>query len=273
MIKVKWVPIADADIAHFKIFRSMIGFKTTEEAPFGLVAGDTLQLKINDAITQTITFTGDSAIQDIVDLVNASISGGTAYASGDFLIVRSNIRSEPGFITIVGGTALTKLGLTARTISAQSETELIGVVPFGTSEFEDADGVLEDYYGISTVDSLANESNISSLRQAINFSGPICVVEGCITDLQGRRIPDVKVTAKVITPPESVQDHTFITKDTLSVLSGEDGRFSLPLLQKAEVLFEIDGVRVSDPIFIPELPYVFFDSLDVSMEYYFKDRV
>jgi hypothetical protein len=130
---------------------------------------------------------------------------------------------------------------------------------------------LEDFYSISTVDNSGNESNKSNPRQAVNFTGPICVVEGCITDLQGRRVCDVLVTARLVTPPESVQDHTFITKKEVSVLTGEDGRFSLPLLQKASVIFEIDETRVSDPICIPEKPYVFFDELAIDYNYKFKD--
>ena len=275
MITLRWAPLEGADISTYKIYRAMIGVKTTFEAPFGLVNGDTLQLKLNDTSVQTITFDQDYDIDDLVDFVNANITGGTAYkvSGSDALIIRSNIRSEPGFIVVDGGTAVSKLGLNVGPVSENSNMVLVGSVPFGTNDFEDGDGVLEDYYAISTIDSVGNESNLSNARQAINFTGPICVVEGCITDLQGKRVCDVKVTARIVNPPESVQDHSFITKETMSTLTGEDGRFSLPLLQCARVIFEIDDVRVSDPISIPQLPYVFFDDLPIDYKYKLADQV
>ena len=272
MITLRWAPLEGASIVSYKIYRSMIGVKTTFEAPFGLI-NDDLKLKINNDTIQTITFTEDSDAQDLTTYINSVIEGGTAYKAQDteHILIRSNIRSEPGYIVIVAGSALSKMGLSPETISENSTHELIGTVPFGETEFIDPDGVLDDYYSISTVDASGNESNKSNPRQAINFTGPICVIEGCITDLQGRRVCDVQVTARIVTPPESVQDHSFITKKEISVLTGEDGRFSLPLLQNASVIFEIDETRVSDPICVPARPYVFFDELPIDYNYKFKD--
>jgi len=271
-IILRWVPIEGADIASYNIHRSMIGFITEEEAPFGF-NGESLQLKINNQTIQTFNFVDDSDINELVDFLNANMVGATAYKAygTDQLIVRSDIRAGAGFIEIVGGSALLKLGLSPHIISEKSETLKIGSIPYSELEYEDQNGVLEDFYGISTVDNVGNESNISSLRQAINFTGPICVVEGCITDLQGMRVPDVKVLARIVTPPEGAE-HTSIIKDEISVLTGEDGRFSLPILQGARVIFEIDETRVSDPISIPVRPYVFFDDLPIDYEYKFQDR-
>jgi hypothetical protein len=197
-IRLKWVPLPDANIQSFKIHRSMIGFKTTLQAPFGLVNGDDLQLKVNDDTLQTITFDQDYGIVDLVDFINNNITGATAYKSNydDSLILRSNIREAPGFIQLVGGTALPKLGQTPRTISEKSEVEVIATIPGTETQYEDLDGVIHDYYGISTIDTMSNESSVSSLAQAVGFATAICVVEGKVIDLQGRRIPDIKVTAK-----------------------------------------------------------------------------
>ncbi len=271
-IILRWVPIEGADIATYNIHRSMIGFITTNEAPFGL-ADDTLQLKINSNDTQAITIPGNPNIEDLISYLNNNLIGATAYKANEsnHLILRSDIREEPGFIEVIGGTALAKMGVSTRIISERSETNHIGSVPYSELEYEDKDGVLEDFYGISTIDSVGNESNVSTLRQAINFTGPICVVEGCITDLQGMRVPDVKVLARVVTPPEG-SEHTSIIKNEVYVLTGEDGRFSLPLLQGARVIFEIDEARVSDPITIAAQPYVFFDDLPIDYEYKFQDR-
>ena len=273
-IILRWVPIEGADIMTYNIHRSMIGFTTEFEAPFGLVAGDNLRLKINNHNIQEIVFDSDLAIADLVDFLNTTLLGATAYKAkdSDHLIIRSDIREEPGFIEVLGGgSALSKLGISAGIISERSGTTMIGSPPSTELEYEDPDGVLEDFYAISTVDSAGSESSLSTLRQAINFTGPICVVEGCITDLQGMRVPDVKALARVVTPPEGAE-HTSIIKDEIYVLTGEDGRFSLPILQGARVIFEIDDARVSDPITIPEQPYVFFDDLPIDYEYKFQDR-
>ena len=65
-IRLKWVPLPEADIQNSKIHRSMIGFKTPYEAPFGLIAGEDIVLKINNQDTQTITFPGDFEIEVLV---------------------------------------------------------------------------------------------------------------------------------------------------------------------------------------------------------------
>jgi hypothetical protein len=269
MITLRWAPLENADIASYKIYRAMIGVKSSFEEPFGL-SGDDLQLKVNNDNVQTIVFNDDL---NVVLNINANLVGGTAYEATDtdHIIIRSNVRTSPGFLVIVGGSAASKIGLPLATFSEASSMVHIGTIPFGETEFIDPDGVLEDYYAISTIDSGGNESNLSNPRQAINFTGPICVVEGCITDLQGKRVCDVKVLARIVTPPESVQDHSFITKKEISTLTGEDGRFSLPILQKASVIFEIDDTRISDPICIPERPYVFFDELPIDYNYKLKD--
>lgn len=251
----------------------MIGFITEYEAPFGL-SGDILQLKINSpSITSIYLPASVDNISALVVHLNSTLVGATAYRAygSNKLIIRSNIRTAPGVIEIVGGSALAKMGVSTKIISERSHAVKIGSVNFPLQEFEDKDGVLEDFYGLSTVDTLSNESNISSLRQAINFTGPICVIEGCITDLQGMRVPDVKVLARVVTPPAG-SSHTSIIKKEVYTLSGEDGRFSLPVLQNARVIFEIDETRVSDPITIPEAPYVFFDDLPIDQEYKLMDR-
>jgi hypothetical protein len=252
----------------------MIGFLTPLPAPFGLVNGDTLILKINNQTSQTITFTSDMNATDLIAFLNNVLIGATAYiASGtQQIIIRSNMRVSPGYIDIIGGTARSKMGIVNKTISERSDVQLVGTIPFGTVSFTDNDGVLEDFYGVSTIDNLGTESIISNLRQAINFSGPICVVEGCIIDLQGRRVADVSVKARIVSPPTHGGGHSFVTTKEVSTLTGEDGRFSLPLLQTARVIFEINDTKVCDPIAIPELPYTFFDDLGIDYKYMFEDR-
>lgn len=272
-IRLKWVPLPEADIQNSKIHRSMIGFKTPYEAPFGLIAGEDIVLKINNQDTQTITFPGDFGIDGIVIFLNANLVGARAYKSSydNSLIVRSNLREAPGFIQVIGGSALSKLGQDPRIISEKSEVEIITTVPGAESVYADLDGVIQDYYAISTVDNFGNESKRCTLAQAVGFATPICVVEGKVIDLQGQRIPDVVVTAKIVTRPQITSGHSAIIKDELSVLTGEDGRFSLPLLQLSQVIFSINETRISDPIEIPEQDFVYFDDLPIYEDYRFID--
>lgn len=272
-LHVRWVPLNDSGVQTYRIHRSMIGFKTTNQAPFGLINGDTLILKINNETTQTITFTSDMAILDLVSFLNTKLSGARAYKSNydNSLVIRSNYREAPGYIKIVGGTCLPKLGEYARQISEKSEVKLIAEVSGSLNLYEDLDGAIQDFYGISTVDDMGNISRVSSLIQAIGFVAPICVVEGKVVDLQGQRLADVKVTAKIVNRPQMIANHSAIVQAELSVLTGEDGRFSLPLLQKSQVIFEINDTRISDPIEIPQQNYIYFDDLPIYEDYGFKD--
>jgi hypothetical protein len=170
-------------------------------------------------------------------------------------------------VEIVGGTSLVKLGLSIRTITEKSENEEIGSVPHGTNEFEDLNGTLHDFYALATVDNFGNISRKTNMSQAVSFGSPICVVEGKIVDLQGMRIPDVEVTVKIVERPQIMDAHTTIIKDELSTLSGEDGRFSIPVLQGAKVIFEVNRTRISDPVEIPMQDFVFFNDLPIYDNY------
>lgn len=269
-IILRWIPVEEANISKFKIYRSIIGFIIPDQLQYSL-SGLNLQLRINNTTIQNVFFNRTYTQQELVDHLNQSIIGATVF-KGDKIILRSNLRRSPGFVEIVGGTALSVLGLSPKTISEKSDTIFLDEVIYPETTFEDIDGVLEDYYGLSTVDSLNNESLISALRQAINFSGPVCVIEGCITDLQGARKSDIKVTARITTPPTGLE-HTSILQKEVYTLTGEDGRFSLPLLQGVGVIFEINDTRVSDTITVPNVPYVFFDSLEIDYGYIFEDKI
>lgn len=272
-ITLKWESLPSADIASYKIFRSMIGFVTPVEAPYGLVAGDKLNLKINSTDVQTIIFPQDYNAVDMVDFLNNELEDATAYkdAVTNSIYLRPKLRESNCFIEIVSGSAMAKMGLTARIISEKSEFFQIGTVFGDCTEYLDANGAIQDFYCLSTVDSIGNNSKKTSAVQAQQFTGAICVVQGCVSNLQGVRQQDTKVTAKIVCPPEKKGSSGYITDDIVTTLTGEDGKFSLPLLQGAKVLFEIDDTRVSDPVKIPSTSYVDFGTLEIYEEYRFVD--
>jgi len=271
MITLRWSQLPEADVASYKVYRSIIGF-SMPVLPLSTINGKTLILKFNGGSSQTFTFNNSTSI---VDLINATASGGQAYLSSDALkvIIRSNLRSGPdGSVQIVGGTALSDFGLTARTITEKSEDELIASVvapvdPATVVEYLDEDGTLEDYYAISTIDSLSHESLKTAYRRPIESTGLLCVIEGVIFDIQGRRVPNAEVKATIQVPPESTDCSGNISVDPVSEYSGPDGRFSLPLLQKALVRLEIPAIGLNRIISIPEKSFVLINDIRVDLEY------
>ena len=271
MINLRWAPFPDADVASYKVFRSMIGFRAKVVAPATL-SGKTLILKMNGGSSQTITFSGTSSA---VDQITAALTGGKAFlsnADSTWFFVRSNIRSAPGSVQIVGGTALADLQLIARTITEKSEDLQVATVaaledPMEMVEWADVDGVPEDFYAIVSTDSFGNDSLKTSYRQAIAYTGAICVLEGIVTDLQGVRFPDAEISIQLIRYPQAIGKVPQITRQKLTFLTGSDGRFSIPVLQGALVQFEIKEVEFSREIEVPFKAYEFLTDIQVDLDY------
>lgn len=265
MMTLRWLPYPESNVASYRVYRSMVGFSF----PNVSLAGLTLQLKLNGGNTQTFTFTADPPHETI----NATITGGKAYLSQDSskILVRSNIREAPGSVEIVGGTALVTMEQTPRVIAEKTEDVLLSTVPALVDpdevvEFEDPDGVLQDFYAISTLDDLGNESSKTAYKQPIASTGPVCVLEGIISSIQGVRIPDAEVKATLLVAPHVSQD-SHIDKESVSVFSTPDGRFSIPLLQGSLVLLEIPSVKLSQEITVPEESYFFVKDLQTDLQY------
>lgn len=268
MITLKWSPFPGADVVSYKIYRSMVGFEAPVLTPSEL-NGLTLQLKLNGGATQTITFDNSTSS---VDKINATITGGMAYASledSDYFLLRSDIRSTPGSVQIVGGTSLSVFGLTARTIYEKSEDIVIATIPATSDEmvYEDPDGVCQDWYAITTLNTAGEESLKSPYRQPMTYTGDICVLEGIVTTLQGVRIPDAEVIATLIKFPQEIHKAPQISREPIKALTGVDGRFSIPLLQGALVQFEIPIVEFIRNITVPNKPCEFITDLQVDLDY------
>lgn len=268
MTKLKWAPYPEAKIASYRVYRSILGFT----APIlTTLAGKTLTLKINGGALQTVNFTGGSVIDDI----NNAIVGGKAYQSQADLnqfVFRGDLREAPGSIQIVGGTALGDLSLTARIITEKSEDVLLATVPALADpnsfvEFTDPDGCPSDWYAVTTVDPGGCESLKSNYRQAITGGGSLCVIEGIIVNLQGARVVDAEILATIQVPPESGATQAFISTDTISTLSGSDGRFAIALLQGAIVKFECEKIGLTRMIRVPDKPFAFINDIRVDLDY------
>lgn len=274
MIFLSWAQYPEADVAGYHVFRSIIGFAAPLLDPVDLL-GLTLILKLNGGSNQTVTF---NAVDDVATQINAAITGGQAYASiadPTQFIFRSDVREAPGSVQIVGGTALSALGLTARAITQLSESVEVATVlaaadPETLVEFSDPDGALQDFYAVSSIDSLDNESLTTTYKQPISATGALCVVEGIVTDLQGVRLVDRTVRAILKTAPATVEIGSLIDASAaVETLTGPDGRFSLPLLQGATVQFEIPSTNYSRYITVPAQAFAFITDLDTDENYQF----
>lgn len=271
MITLRWAPFPGSDVVSYKVYRSVLGFIAPILSP-SVLNGKTLQLKINSSSLQTITF---DASTDTIAKINSVLTGARAYPSisnSAYFILRDDVRGAPGSVQVVGGTALGLLGLVPKTIYEKSEDSVIseptaGINPEDVVEFQDPDGVCQDWYTVTSKDSQGGESAKAPARQPVTYSGPICVIEGIVTDLQGARVPEAEVTATLVKYPQDIGKCPQITLDPISVRTGSDGRFSIPLLQGTLVQIDIQSVGFSRNITVPPQAYEFLTDLQVDLDY------
>jgi len=271
MIYLRWNLLPESDVANFRIFKSVVGVRLPLLTPASLAA-KALLLKVDGGATQTINFDG---VTPLVDRLNAVLVGAAAFtsrASPQHFYIRSNNRST-GSIQILPSSGQVALGTTPRLISEKSESFLIGTVAAlpGAENFEfpDPDGTPHDWYSLTTVDRLTYESDKAAFKQAIAFTGNVCVLEGIVVDLRGARLADAEVKATLILyPPSSIQS-TQVSTEPVTTLSGPDGRYSLILLQGTTVQLEINSVGFNRNIDVPEKPYAFVSDLMADLDYRF----
>lgn len=274
MITLRWSPFPEADIASYNVYRSIIGFRSTK-VPLATVDGKTLELKVNGGSTQVFTF---DAVTEIIDIINATIVGGQAFESADTLsfFVRSDLREAPGSVEVVGGTAIGDFGQAPRLITEKSEFELLTNVlalldPTEVVEFIDQDGVLLDFYAITTVSSLGDESAFSPAKQPIESTGNLCILEGIVIDAQGVRIPDAEVQVTLLVPPEPGEAGTSaisnISTKPITTLTEPDGRFCIAVLQNSLVEVQIPQIGFTHNIRVPEKSFAFVNDLIEDTDY------
>jgi hypothetical protein len=276
MITLKWSKYPEVDVVKYKVYKSIIGFKAIKAPPVSLV-GLTLSLSINGGPIQNILFQGTASV---IDQLNAVLVNARAYQSSaepGYFYVRDNLRNAPGSVEILSCTALSALGLTPKIITAKSETFLIGEIvanqtPGSVEEFDDVDGSLYDYYAISSINSVDDESLKTPLKQPVDTSGLLCVIEGYVCDLQGSRIPDAVVTVTLQQAPKNIND-ALLTKEPISVLSGPDGKFSVPIVRGALVKIDINKVSFSRNVTIPNQSFVLLKDLLVDGTYQYAEDI
>lgn len=269
---INFVPLPGVGISRYAIYRSIVGF-IADIPSLSTVDGKTLQLSINLGPTQEVVF---NSFTPVVDRINAVIDGGSAVVSLEGpskLIFRVNGGSSPGVVEILGGTALGDLGLTARTISYQSEDHLLSYVDAQPNddvngvEFCDLDGTIYDSYRVATVD-LNNEISVkTNYVTPQEATGKICCIYGIVTDPSGVRMPDTKVSAKILQYPQSVASPSYINEDEVEVFTNSQGRFEICVLQNALIELAIPDAYYMRTIRVPEVVQVSITDLEVDRDY------
>lgn len=264
MITLRWSLFLEeeTEITSYNVYRCMIGLMI----PYWSVEeGSTITLKINNGDPVTLVLPKLNTIQ----YINANLPNATAKYSwdGEFIIIRSNIKTAPGSIQVLTNS----LGIPQRTITEGSEELLVEVVTSSKKDddievFVDRDGDPDDHYAISSNNSEGKESLKTPWRKSIPAIAPICVIEGVIADIQGVVLPDVEVIATLHETPRA-RSLAYITKEPVRTITAPDGRFSLPLLQGILVKLEIPAIGYSQMVTIPKRPYIFLQELLVNEEY------
>jgi hypothetical protein len=268
---VLFYPISGADISRYAIYRSIIGFETTLPAP-STVAGKTLEIAVNLGATQTITFNGTTPLLEQF----SAITGGYSVLSkldATRLIFRIDEGSVPGVLQIIGGTAMADFGLTAHTISNQSDSYLIAYVnamPADDTvgvEYCDIDGTIYDSYRVSTVN-MANElSKPTAYVVPSETTGKVCWVYGLVSNAAGVRIPDAAVNIRILEYPQSVVAPSYINSDVITTYTGGNGRFEIAVIQGALVEISIPSIYFNRKVRIPDQNRAALSDLPVDKDY------
>lgn len=274
MINLRWVKYPESDIVSYKIYKSIVGFKAILPPP-SAVYGKTLSLIVNGGSVQNILFHGTASI---IDQINASIVDAKAYFSVEndlFFYLRGNLRTGLASVEIKACDSLDILGLHPEVITEQSKIFSIGEIVANqqigaTEQFSDLDGSIYDYYAISSVNSLGDESLKTPLKQPINTSGSLCVLEGYVCDLQGARVPDAEIIITLQQSPKNI-GNAYLTDEPIVAYSGPDGKISIPVLRGALVKVEISKVSFSRNVTIPDLAFVNINDLSVDGTYQYNE--
>ena len=242
MITLKWSVNTASSAIAYKIYKSFIGFDVNKIS----LPQKTLVLSIDGAQEICIVFDEGDVAEKLKTIPGLFVTQ---------LYDQWRVKAKKS-IKIISGTSLTALKLSKGLIEEKSLKLLVATVyrvDMNRSEYEFKDefGAYDDFYGISSIYQNGTESNMCPMRQGVSSTGPICVVEGLVSDVQGSRVQDIEVIAKIHRYPDLL-NKTLITKAPIKVYTHSDGKYTLPLLQGAIVKIEIPSLGLGRTIEVPK---------------------
>ena len=274
MIRLRWAAAAESDVVSYKVHRSVVGVHA-HHVDQVMVEGDSLILSVDGKAPQTILFSGPTPA---VDQINAQLRGARAVAladSEDGFLLRSNTKSAPGSLEVIGGTALDAFMLDRGLRTERSEWHTIAeILVSATADITapltmtDPDGLPEDYYQVTAVSSTGEESRPTPPKKASQSLAEVCVIHGAVVSLSGYPVPDLAVKATLMVAPTDLQG-LHISKKPVVALTDAYGNFSIALLQGASVLLEIEDIGYSRTFTVPALDFVVLPSVESDFDYRF----
>jgi hypothetical protein len=204
------------------------------------VGGETLELSIDGGLTQVVTFTAaDQSVGQVVSRVNNTTASTIASDSGGELSLDSVQRGWGASIEVVGGTALTTLGLPAAPVQ-QVDTYTVAAVSAGTYTLRTTvtiNGVATDYdasFVASAESTTQLRDALLSAAQALSVPGVTFTADGAV-DLVATGDNNVSFTSAVQAEP-TPSDVTLVltTAATLTLVSGTGNVANVDLVTQAE---------------------------------------
>ena len=262
MNTISWQQTEPVD--QIRIYRSRIALHT-RPAPFGLVAGDRLVLRISDNRIQQVVFQGDT--NDLADVISAQLKNGYAVKSEKdaSLFIIAGLQHPPGFIEVLGGTAVQKLGLQLGTTTALSQWELIEAVSPSNQSFIDVDGLPGDLYALTAVTNGVETERTPWMKPLIT-TDDICILAGKIVGLDGVPMQGLRVEAwphagAITTASAMLSPRPVVT------FTSQDGRFFLPVLRGVGISIQCESIGEIEHVLTPDQPYM---SLPAELWKYYK---
>lgn len=249
--EIRW---ASAMPTVVQVFRLRAGVPTWA-APFATQQGDTLMVRSEGPWVE-ITLPGSYATaQDLANALNPRLR-----TIGCYAVVDSADRvylCHPRFIEIVGGTALTALGLTAGTVASPATREYLNTVSADPSEgeeyavFEDPNAIAGDRY---VVRDLSGESLAVAPG---NYMKAVCSCEGTLLGPDTQPLAGIEVfLAGHPTYQQFAYEDTRLRAQTDAL-----GRFAFILDRGVEAGIVIPRLDISLSFAVPEAPWLDLNTL------------
>ena len=270
MNKVLWSSYSDSDADSFKIYRAITGIAV--DFPNTLTTGDQFIFAATSPSIQRVTIAATD-IDSVATAINSQAQGvkATKSQSGTTLFIRCTARNNAK-LKLMPCAFLAHTGQALRIVVPGLEFQLLTTVSADPApadyEYDDADGDPLDQYRITSVKSSV-ESVPSIIQMPLITPESLCVVEGRVLDVQNNPISGALVQASPIGGVE-VSDNSGLVSPGLQVTTDELGRWSMPVLQGTQLLFQIAAIGYNQVVQIPAQPYMLFKDLAPVNDYYFS---
>lgn len=220
--------------------------------------GLTLLLKVDGGSEQTLTFvTADPiSIDDLVDDINALLTGATASEDTGALRLTSTTLGTGSSIEITGGTALTELGFTNGDRVVGKDERLTMSVGVSDYEYDDLDGDPDHYYktryynsGTAAVSSFgpAAKGDVGTVLSPSDLIKAVIDLAG----IDGRPMANTAILIyNKYVPPLEVGDYLVAGRE-FGIRTDQTGHAEMMLVRGAHISIAIVGTSLVRHLVVP----------------------